>query len=404
MKNKTVEKLMRFLITLLGAGIGAALAALILPLFSRWYPIESPYAPIALYAALCLVGAAVCFAFSSAIIGRTMKLIAAIERRWDAMPTQQIVLTSIGMIMGLVVAALITQLILSAGASLITISFSALTYVVLGYVGLRIGFHRYRGGKTPRMRRHLRRAAEAGILDDADLLMTEEGEDEEEGEAIPAARPSRKYLDTSVIIDGRVLDIVKTGFLEGDIVVPQFVLAELRHIADSGDSLRRARGRRGLDVLAKLQKELKTPIIVDETDYPDLEEVDVKLLRLCRDNGGTVVTNDYNLNKVAGVTGLRVLNINDLANALKPMLMAGEELTVQIVREGKEPGQGVAYLDDGTMIVVEDGRRMIGKTTDINVTSVLQTSAVTAVVTTVLQTSAGRMIFTRLKPADEKAG
>ena len=378
-------------ITLLGAGIGAALAALILPLFSRWYPIESPYAPIALYAALCLVGAAVCFAFSSAIIGRTMKLIAAIERRWDAMPTQQIVLTSIGMIMGLVVAALITQLILSAGASLITISFSALTYVVLGYVGLRIGFHRYRGGKTPRMRRHLRRAAEAGILDDADLLMAEEGEDEEEGEAIPAARPSRKYLDTSVIIDGRVLDIVKTGFLEGDIVVPQFVLAELRHIADSGDSLRRARGRRGLDVLAKLQKELKTPIIVDETDSPDLEEVDVKLLRLCRDNGGTVVTNDYNLNKVAGVTGLRVLNINDLANALKPMLMAGEELTVQIVREGKEPGQGVAYMDDGTMIVVENGRRYVGET-------------VTAVVTTVLQTSAGRMIFTRLKPADEKAG
>lgn len=389
MKNKTVEKLMRFLITLLGAGIGAALAALILPLFSRWYPIESPYAPIALYAALCLVGAAVCFAFSSAIIGRTMKLIAAIERRWDAMPTQQIVLTSIGMIMGLVVAALITQLILSAGASLITISFSALTYVVLGYVGLRIGFHRYRGGKTPRMRRHLRRAAEAGILDDADLLMTEEGEDEEEGEAIPAARPSRKYLDTSVIIDGRVLDIVKTGFLEGDIVVPQFVLAELRHIADSGDSLRRARGRRGLDVLSKLQKEV--PITVDETDYPDVDEVDVKLLRLCRDGGGTVVTNDYNLNKVAGVTGLRVLNINDLANALKPMLMAGEELTVQIVREGKEPGQGVAYLDDGTMIVVENGRRYVGET-------------VTAVVTTVLQTSAGRMIFTRLKPADEKAG
>ena len=390
MKNKTVEKLMRFLITLLGAGIGAALAALILPLLSRRYAMSSPYAPIALYAALCLVGAAVCFASSSAIIGRTMKLIAASERKWDAMPTQQIVLTSIGMIMGLVVAALITQLILSAGASLITISFSALTYVVLGYVGLRIGFHRYRGGKSARVRRHLRRAAEAGILDDADLLMTDEGE-EEEADDVPAAQPPRKYLDTSVIIDGRVLDIVKTGFLEGEIVVPQFVLAELRHIADSGDSLRRARGRRGLDVLAKLQKELKTPIVVDETDYPDLEEVDVKLLRLCRDKGGTVVTNDYNLNKVAGVTGLRVLNINDLANALKPMLMAGEELTVQIVREGKEPGQGVAYLDDGTMIVVENGRRYVGET-------------VTAVVTTVLQTSAGRMIFTRLKPADEKAG
>lgn len=383
MKNKTVEKLMRFLITLLGAGIGAALAALMLPLLSRWYPMTSPYAPIALYAALCLIGAAICFASSSVIIGRTMKLIAASERKWDAMPTQQIVLTSVGLIMGLVVAALITQLILSAGASLITISFSALTYVVLGYIGLRVGFRRYRDGRLPRVRRHLRRAAEAGILDDPDLLIPED----DAAASIPAA--SRKYLDTSVIIDGRVADIVKTGFLEGEIVVPQFVLAELRHIADSGDSLRRARGRRGLDVLSKLQKEV--PITVDETDYPDVDEVDVKLLRLCRDGGGTVVTNDYNLNKVAGVTGLRVLNINDLANALKPMLMAGEELTVQIVREGKEPGQGVAYLDDGTMIVVENGRRYVGET-------------VTAVVTTVLQTSAGRMIFTRLKPADEKAG
>ncbi|MEG0271581.1 MAG: TRAM domain-containing protein, partial [Clostridia bacterium] len=133
------------------------------------------------------------------------------------------------------------------------------------------------------------------------------------------------------------------------------------------------------------------PIIVDETDYPDVDEVDVKLLRLCRDQNGTVVTNDYNLNKVAGVTGIRVLNINDLANAVKPMLMAGEELNVQVVREGKEPGQGVAYLDDGTMIVVENGRRYVGE-------------AVGVVVTTVLQTSAGRMIFTKMKSMDEKAG
>lgn len=390
MKNKTIEKLMRFLITLIGAGIGAALAALLLPLLSRWYSMEGPYALIALYASLCAVGAAIGFAFSNALTARTMKLIAASERRWDAMPTQQIALASIGLIMGLVVAALITQLILSAGASLITISFSALTYVVLGYVGLRVGFRRYREGRSLRRKRHMRRAnAGDGLLDDPDLLLNEDADDAEE--APQGAGAARKYLDTSVIIDGRVLDIVKTGFLEGDIVVPQFVLAELRHIADSGDGLRRARGRRGLDVLAKLQKELNAAIIVDETDYPDLDEVDVKLLRLCRDNGGTVVTNDYNLNKVAGVTGIRVLNINDLANALKPMLMAGEEMNVQIVREGKEPGQGVAYLDDGTMIVVENGRRYVGET-------------VTAVVTTVLQTSAGRMIFTKLKTADEKAG
>ena len=172
-------------------------------------------------------------------------------------------------------------------------------------------------------------------------------------------------------------------------MVPQFVLAELRHIADSGDGMRRARGRHGLDVLQKLQKEMAVTVV--DTDYPDAAEVDVKLLRLCRDIGGTVITNDYNLNKVAGVTGIRVLNINDLANAVKPMLMAGEEMTVQIVREGKEPGQGVAYLDDGTMIVVENGRRFVGE-------------AVTAIVTTVLQTSAGRMIFTKLKSADEKVG
>ena len=140
-----------------------------------------------------------------------------------------------------------------------------------------------------------------------------------------------------------------------------------------------------------LQKEFGSRVCIDSTDFPEVDEVDLKLLRLAEQIGGVLVTNDYNLNKVAGVTGLRVLNINDLANALKPMLMAGEELTVQIVREGKEPGQGIAYLDDGTMIVVENGRRYVGET-------------VSAVVTTVLQTSAGRMIFTRLKPADEKAG
>ena len=144
-------------------------------------------------------------------------------------------------------------------------------------------------------------------------------------------------------------------------------------------------------MLNKLRKELNEDILIEETDYPDADEVDVKLLRLCREKGGTVITNDYNLNKVAGVTGIRVLNINELANAVKPMLMAGEEMSVQVVREGKEPGQGVAYLDDGTMIVVENGRRHVGETVPV-------------VVTTVLQTNAGRMIFTRLKSADEKAG
>ena len=387
MKNRTLERLMRFLITLLGAGVGAALAALVVTLTGRWQPeaLEADFAHALIYIVFCLVGAGLFLALSRSILNRCMRLMSAIERRWSAMPLQQLFLTSVGLVTGLVVAALLTQLILSAGASLITITFSAMTYVMLGYFGMYIGYRRYHEGKRPSRRARRRLRDEESLLA-SDFIMDDEPE---EGEAAPAAL--RKYLDTSVIIDGRILDIVKTGFLEGDIVVPQFVLAELRHIADSGDALRRARGRRGLDVLNKLRKELNEDILIEETDYPDADEVDVKLLRLCREKGGTVITNDYNLNKVAGVTGIRVLNINDLANAVKPMLMAGEEMSVQVVREGKEPGQGVAYLDDGTMIVVENGRRHVGETVPV-------------VVTTVLQTNAGRMIFTRLKSADEKAG
>ena len=376
-KNRTLERLMRFLLTLLGAGIGLGTAALAIPFLRSAHPsfVQNIYSVTLLYAAAALVGAGVFFLLSRSIIERTLRFTAAVESRMESMSYQQVIFTCAGLIGGLIVAALCSQLILSAGPSLITISFSALTYVVLGSLGMRVGYRRSRDGKAFRRLRFRRSAADAA--------QPVEEAAEETASALP-----RKYLDTSVIIDGRILDIVKTGFLEGEIVVPQFVLAELRHIADSADSLRRARGRRGLDVLQKLQKE--TSVIVDETDYADVSEVDVKLLRLCRDQGGTVVTNDYNLNKVAGVTGIRVLNINDLSNAVKPMLMAGEELSVQVVREGKEPGQGVAYLDDGTMIVVENGRRYVGET-------------VAAVVTTVLQTSAGRMIFSRLKE-DERKG
>ncbi|MBQ9263320.1 MAG: TRAM domain-containing protein [Clostridia bacterium] len=199
-----------------------------------------------------------------------------------------------------------------------------------------------------------------------------------------------KILDTSVIIDGRILDICKAGFLEGEILIPAFVLVELRHIADSADALRRNRGRRGLDVLNKMQEESRLPVRIEEKDYEDVPEVDVKLLRLAKDVNGAVLTNDYNLNKVAGVTGVKVLNINELAGALRPVVLPGEEMTVHIVRDGKEAGQGVGYLDDGTMVVVENGRRRVGETIDVEVT-------------TVLQTSAGRMIFSRVKMEENKA-
>lgn len=371
-KNRTLVRLMRFLITLLGAGLGAGAAALLIPLLVRLNPsMQGSFSALAgIYGGLILLGSLICFAFSMPLVERTLRVLSFAERRMEKMSLQQALLTSAGLVTGLLIAFLITQLVLSAGTSLITLSFSALMYVALGSLGARIGLRHGRDGK----RRFMRRRGEAADLA-AQALDDDASADEEE----PSAQP-RKYLDTSVIIDGRILDIVRTGFLEGELVVPQFVLAELRHIADSGDGLRRARGRRGLDVLQKLQKE--AGVTVDETDYPDLAEVDVKLLRLCRDGGGVVVTNDYNLNKVAGVTGIRVLNVNDLANAVKPMLMTGEELRVQVVREGKEPGQGVAYLDDGTMIVIENGRRHVGQTISVTVT-------------TVLQTSAGRMIFTK---------
>ncbi|OEF96392.1 hypothetical protein BHF71_04370 [Vulcanibacillus modesticaldus] len=193
-----------------------------------------------------------------------------------------------------------------------------------------------------------------------------------------------KILDTSVIIDGRIADICKTGFIDGIIVIPSFVLEELQHIADSSDTLKRNRGRRGLDILNKIQKDLDINVIIYEGDFDEIQEVDSKLVKLAKVLEGKVVTNDYNLNKVCELQGVPVLNINDLSNAVKPVVLPGEELNVQVIKDGKEHNQGIAYLDDGTMIVVEGGRDFIGHHIDVLVTSVLQTSA-------------GRMIFAKPK-------
>ena len=197
-----------------------------------------------------------------------------------------------------------------------------------------------------------------------------------------------KILDTSVIIDGRIADICQTGFLEGIIVIPQFVLEELQHIADSSDVLKRNRGRRGLDILNRIQKELPIEVQIYEGDFEEIQEVDSKLVKLAKISNGIVVTNDFNLNKVCDLQSVQVLNINDLANAVKPVVLPGEELRVQVIKDGKEQKQGIAYLDDGTMIVVEEGRNYIGKSIEVLVTSVLQTSA-------------GRMIFAKPKQLEK---
>ena len=192
-----------------------------------------------------------------------------------------------------------------------------------------------------------------------------------------------KILDTSVIIDGRILDIVKTRFIEGKIIIPNFVLDELRHIADSSDGLKRARGRRGLDILNELRSIKEIPVEVSDVDYRNIQEVDSKLLKLAEQTQGMIVTNDFNLNKVAQFQEVTVLNINDLSNAVKSVVLPNEEMRVAIVKEGKEQEQGVAYLNDGTMIVVEKGKKFVGESKLIQVS-------------TVLQTSAGRMIFAKI--------
>ena len=189
------------------------------------------------------------------------------------------------------------------------------------------------------------------------------------------SKKSYKILDTSVIIDGRIADIAETGFLDGVIVIPQFVLRELQLVADSADSLKRNRGRRGLDILQRLQKVASLNIQIVEDDFPSVREVDLKLIELAKLYEGKIITNDFNLNKVAQLQGVAVLNINELANSLKPIVLPGETMRVFILKEGKEYNQGVAYLDDGTMVVVDNARKMISKTIDISVTSVLQTTA-----------------------------
>lgn len=195
---------------------------------------------------------------------------------------------------------------------------------------------------------------------------------------------SPKVLDTSVIIDGRVADICKLGFIEGSLVIPRFVLAELQNIADSPEPLRRTRGRRGLDILNEIQKQVAIDVRISETDFPEVREVDSKLVKLAKQLRAKIITNDFNLNKVAQFQGIEVLNVNDLANALKPIVLPDEDFIIKIIKEGKEQGQGVGYLDDGTMVVVENGAKLIGREVKVTVTSVLQTSA-------------GQMIFTKIK-------
>jgi uncharacterized protein YacL len=285
-----------------------------------------------------------------------------LENRLNITPLPDLVAATVGLISGLLLAALV-GVFLSTLPWHLGFVISLIVAAVLSYWGVSLGLNR----------RHEMMALVLGPARAGGLI---EGHVQDTG----------VLLDTSVIIDGRIMDIAQTGFLRDRILVPHFVLAELQYIADSSDALRRNRGRRGLEVLNLLQKEPLVNIEFIDDDVPELNEVDMKLIKLAKRRSLAIMTNDYNLNRVAQLEGVRILNLNNLANALKPVVIPGEEMNVQVIKEGKEQNQGVAYLDDGTMIVVENGRRYINQTIGVIVTSVLQTAA-------------GRMIFAT--PASE---
>ena len=282
-----------------------------------------------------------------------------IEKGLKKIPLRNFLGSFLGLIVGILIANFLSNVFFSNffNHQDTVLPLLSVLYGICGYIGLRIGY---------------KKGEEIHLPSWKPLSKN------------PSQAENAKILDTSVIIDGRIADITETGFIEGALIIPQFVLNELQHIADSSDSIKRTRGKRGLEVLHHIQKQANVDVRIVDKDYPAVKEVDSKLIELAKEVHGKIITNDSNLNKVAELQGIEVLNINELANSIKPVVLPGEEINVKILKEGKEIGQGVAYLDDGTMIVVDNGRKHMGKTIDV-------------VVTSVLQTPAGRMIFARLK-------
>ncbi|HAG08381.1 MAG TPA: PIN domain nuclease [Desulfotomaculum sp.] len=301
------------------------------------------------------------------IIRGFIKLVTFLEQHLQKMPTQDLIMGAAGLIIGLIIANLFAAILAKMGIPGTIVGVAVALF--LCYLGISLGIKK--------------REDILSFLGNLTRL------NKERGGKFSGGATGYKILDTSVIIDGRIADLAESGFIEGALLIPVFILEELRHIADSSDTLRRNRGRRGLDILNKMQQNnaLNIQIYDSLRGLENIAEVDSKLVKLAQRLGAVIVTNDYNLNKVAALHGVKVLNINELANAVKPVILPGEEMTVQVIRDGKEFGQGLAYLEDGTMIVVDGGKKYIGQTLQVLVTSVLQTSA-------------GRMIFARPRRAN----
>ncbi|MEE6133879.1 PIN/TRAM domain-containing protein [Priestia sp. GS2] len=314
------------------------------------------------------LGAILFYVITFWLVDYVVGFIRRIEESLVKAPVTDVLFGSLGLILGLIVAYLVGTFLGKIQLQVVSTVLPIFLSILLGYLGFQVGFKK--------------RDELVNVFSMPTRIGKKKGSEEEQENN--QSLQSLKILDTSVIIDGRIADICQTGFLDGTIVIPRFVLEELQHIADSSDVLKRNRGRRGLDILNRIQKELSMKVEIYEGDFEDIQEVDSKLVKLAKFTSGLVVTNDFNLNKVCELQNVGVLNINDLANAVKPIVLPGEEMNVLVIKDGKEHNQGIAYLDDGTMIVVEEGRNYIGKQIDVLVTSVLQTSA-------------GRMIFAKPK-------
>ena len=383
-----LDRVLRFFITLFLAIAGGALLDLASPVLTMYVgteilKMEMGIVRITMGSLICILfgavlGGLIGFLASPYFIRCLKRFSAWVEQQLGKMPIHDVIAGAIGLAIGLIIANLLGYSFakIPIVGDYIPVIFS----IVFGYLGITI---------TIKKRQEL-----TGLFDFVPRFMKEFAKMKEmragasqapAGAAAVAPKEDKAYklLDTSVIIDGRIADICDTGFIEGTLLIPVFVLEELQHIADSSDVLKRTRGRRGLDILQRIRQSTKVKVEITNVDFDDIAEVDSKLVRLGQQVGGKIITNDYNLNKVAQLRGVEVLNINELSNAVKPVVIPGETMHVTIVKAGKEPGQGVAYLDDGTMIVVEDGQKYIGSTVPVTVTSVLQTSA-------------GRMIFVKI--------
>lgn len=359
MKSKHIQTLLRVLLLGAGAGAGAALAFLCVQVHRMTTASTVNFGVLVLlYVSMCAAGMLAGHLLAPRAIRWFDEGMGAVERYMDELSPAQLAAMTAGLITGLLIAALLSQVLAFMGDSIFTLAASATLYVVLGVTGISVGKRR-----TEDFAAFMNRSQPRRQRTQADAAQT-------------------RLLDASVLMDGRVEAVLKTGFL-GGAAIPDFVLEELKHLADAADEAKRMRGRRGLEVAERLKADEDLALCVLDTEPSNEADADLRLMTLARDTGAALVTIDYNLSRAARLAGLTVLNVNDLACALRPVTAAGDVLSVRIAKEGREAGQGVGYLDDGSMLVVEGGRSHVGQTVTVTVSSVLQTSA-------------GRMVFAKM--------